>query len=159
MSGIGGTIFKRDPKGNVVNVGNQHEIKKLIAETFPGTKWNKEPFVNRTAEFGRYYSGGGAVVFGMFNKSKDVLETIDLEIRGRISDAVSKSVSKFCERNGWEITADNSYEEEVLSGASGDQKHAGTIKPSCATGKSACLTGGALMQALEEAKRRACARG
>ena len=113
MSGWGATIYKPGKGSTLVDIGTPDEVRKLISGNFPGIKWNKQPFAGGTAEFGTYDSGEGTVVFGMFNRGRKVLDTLDLEIRGGIKDGEFESICSLCGRNGWEFSEDDPCEEEL----------------------------------------------
>jgi len=112
----GGIIVKRDSKSKIVDIGTPEEIRKLISEGFPGVKWNRESFADKSAEFGTYDSGDGAVIFGIFCRNGKMVKGLDLEIRGLLADIDFESVCEFCGRKGWEICEDDTFEREVIEG-------------------------------------------
>jgi len=168
MSGTGMTICKTDAgSSRCVNIDKKDNVRKLISEKFPATRWKTKFFTGGTAEFGYCNSGDGGIVFGLFHLEGDELKNLDLEIRGRISDGNFEPVSEFCDRDGWEIPSDEWFEEQInapypmkLEKAVGDASGralTGAFRDTATCG-SAGRRGSNIMTAMKKAKRKSTVR-
>lgn len=153
MSGLGGSVYKigndskREPVGTIIST------KELLSKDFPGIIWER----HGTQEFGYYRpTGGGQVAFGIFD-SRAMLNSLDIELKGKLGKETFDLLNEVCGKNGWNFQSDDEHEEllykqEAESKVGEPKKMLGAA---CNDADKPHFTGSTIMAALQEAKAKA----